>query len=84
MAVMRNHCSLGAVEGSIEQTCATCDHYVDGWDGRHHVRCGLCWMRWQNMVDFDDSAKLGIDAASVCMVERSHTCDDWTEADDDD
>lgn len=30
---MRSACSLDAVEGSIEHTCATCDHYVDGWDG---------------------------------------------------
>lgn len=50
MAVMKSPCSLDAVEGSIEHACATCDHYVDGWDGWHRTRCGLCWMKWQERV----------------------------------
>lgn len=79
----RNPCSLDAVEGSIEHTCATCDHYVDGWDGWHRTRCGLCWMKWQDMVRGTDQARLDIDSASVCMVDIEGCCDEWMEAGDD-
>lgn len=83
MAVMRKPCSLDAVEGSIGQTCATCDHYVDGWDGWHRTRCGLCWMKWQDMVRGTGQARLDIDRASVCMVDSAGCCDEWTGVDDD-
>lgn len=80
---MGSACSLDAVEGSIEHTCATCDHYVDGWDGWHRTRCGLCWLKWQDMADCYDVARLNIDAASVCMVDCAGCCDEWEGADDD-
>ena len=68
---------------SIEQTCATCDHYVDGWDGWNHTRCGLCWLKWQDMVRGTGQARLDIDRASVCMVDCAGCCAEWTDADDD-
>lgn len=83
MVKMRNFCSLDAVEGSIEHTCATCDNFVDGWDGWHRTRCGLCWFKWQDMVRGTGQAKLGIDAASVCMVDCEGCCDEWTGVEDD-
>lgn len=83
MAMMKSACSLDAAEGSIEHTCATCDHYVDGWDGWHRTRCGLCWLKWQDMADCYDVAKLNIDAASVCMVDCDGCCDEWVGVDDD-
>lgn len=76
-------CSLDTVEGSIEHTCATCDHYVDGWDGWHRTRYGLCWMKWQKWVRGTGQAKLDIDSASVCMVDIEGCCDEWMEAGDD-
>ena len=83
MTKMRSACSLDAVEGSIEHMCATCDRYVDGWDGRHHTRCGLCWMKWQDMAMGTGRSKLDIDSASVCMVDGAGCCDEWVEMDDD-
>lgn len=83
MAKMRNFCSLDAVEGSIEHTCDTCDNFVDGWDGWHRTRCGLCWMKWQDMVRGTDQVRLDIDGASVCMVDCAGCCDEWEGADDD-
>ena len=79
----RSHCSLDAVEGSTEHTCATCDHYVDGWDGWHRTRCGMCWMKWQDMVRGTGQAKLDIDSASCCMVDCAGCCDEWEDAEDD-
>lgn len=83
MAVIKSPCSLDAVEGSTEHTCDTCDHYVDGWDGWHRTRCGLCWMKWQEMVRGTGQARLDIDSASVCMVDGAGCCDEWTGVDDD-
>ena len=83
MAKMKSACSLDAVEGSAGHTCATCDNYVDGWDGWHRTRCGLCWLKWQNIADCYELPRLGIDAASVCMVDGSRICDEWGGADDD-
>ena len=80
---MKSPYPLKVVEDNIEHTCATCDHYVDGWDGRHHTCCGLCWMRWQGMAMGTGRPKLGIDSASVCMVDGEGYCDEWTEAEDD-
>lgn len=80
---MRIPCSLDAVEGSIEHTCATCDNYVDGWGGWHRTRCGLCWMKWQEMVRGTGQARLDIDRASVCMVNSAGCCDEWEGAGDD-
>lgn len=76
-------CSLDTVEGSIGQTCATCDNFVDGWDGWHRTRYGLCWMKWQDMVRGTGQARLDIDGASVCMVDSEGCCDEWEGADDD-
>lgn len=81
---MESTCSLEVVEGSTEHTCATCDHYVDGWDGWHRTRCGLCWMKWQDMVRGTGQAKLDIDSASVCMVNIEGYCAEWTDVKDDD
>ncbi len=83
MAVIKSPCSLDAVEGSIEHTCDTCDHYVGGWDGWHRTRYGLCWLKWQEMVRGTDQARLDIDSASVCMVDIEGCCDEWMEAGDD-
>lgn len=83
MVKMRNACSLDAVEVSIEHTCATCDHYVGGWDGRHRTRFGLCWLKWQDRVRGTGQARLDIDRASVCMVDCAGCCDEWVEVDDD-
>lgn len=79
MAKMKSACSLDAVEGSIEHTCDTCDHYVDGWDGWHRTRCGLCWLKWQDMVCGTIQERLDIDRASCCMVDIEGCCDDWME-----
>ena len=83
MAKMKSVCSLDAVEGSIEHTCATCDHYVDGWDGWHRTRCGLCWLKWRDMAHSTGQARLDIDRASVCMVDCAGCCDEWLEVEDD-
>lgn len=80
---MRNPCSIDAVEGSTEHTCATCDHYEYGWDGHRELPCGLCWMKWQEMVRGTGQARLDIDSASVCMVDIDGCCDEWMEAGDD-
>lgn len=64
----------------IEHTCATCDHFEKGWNNRD-LPCGLCWPRWCRIAE--RGSTLDIVAASVCMVEGTGTCDEWTEKDDD-
>lgn len=66
----------------VEHTCATCDHYEYGWDGRRKLPCGLCWLKW-DMMRGNVNNKLEIVSASICMVEGTGTCDEWTEKDDD-
>lgn len=80
----RNHCSLDAVEGSIEHTCATCDNYEYGWDGHRELPCGLCGLKWRDLAGFSEFSVLSMSAASLCIVEKAGACDEWVEADADD
>ena len=79
---MRIPCSLDAVEGSAEHTCATCDHYESGWNGDCDLSCGLCQRKWIRMFGAYGSAP-SIAVASVCMVYGAGSCDEWGEVDDD-